>query len=119
MSSERQDKTFHLDPAIRAGIAPHFDAAALERLLQRLDPEDRATILDAFLLPSYRTTPPEPNQSFQVIGSSDSLINELLAEVWQPFWADQPDEALDDPYSPYPGRELARERRAARHDLHR
>jgi hypothetical protein len=111
VSSERQDETFHLDPAIRAGIAPHFDAAALERLLQYLDPADRAFILDPFLLPSYRTTPPVPNQSFQVIGSSDSRVNELLAEVWQPFWASQPDEALDDPSLPYPGRELARERR--------
>jgi hypothetical protein len=51
----------------------------------------------------------------EVLGEQDGdpydRLNALLAEVWQPFWLDKPDEMLDDPDSRYPGRELARERR--------
>ena len=115
-SSRSPDETYRLDAATRAGVAPQFDVAALERLLQHLDPVGRPIVLEEFLLASRRTAPPEPNHWRLLRGFADSQLNELLAEVWQPFWAAQPDDALDDPTSPYPGRELARKRRrAARH----
>jgi hypothetical protein len=109
--SSPPDPEYRLPPEIRARVAPDFDADALERLFQCLDATNRAAILDYFLLPEHRSTPHVRNQSFTLVGSSNGRINELLAEVWQPFWIDKPDEMLDDPESRYPGRELARERR--------
>jgi hypothetical protein len=101
------DETFRLNAATRAQIAPGFDVDALERLLQHLDVLGRPVVLDGFLLPEYRRYAPAPNQWWTLKGFIDPVLNELLAEVWQPFWDTQPDEMLADPYSPYPGREVA------------
>jgi hypothetical protein len=105
------DPEFRLTAELRAHVAPEFDCDALERLLQHVDPVTRAYLLDLFLLPEHRSVPPVPNQFTTLVGSTDERFNALLAEVWQPFWLDKPDEMLDDPDSRYPGRELARERR--------
>ena len=105
------DETFHLDPAVRAHIAPDFDADALERLLQHLGPLDRPTVLDEFLLPEQRVYAPVPNQWWVLKAFTDTVLNEMLAEVWQPFWDSQPVERLTDPHCPYPGQALARRRR--------
>lgn len=107
------DETFRLDAATRARIAPGFDVDALEHLLQHLDALGRPVVLDGFLLPEYRLYVPAPNQWWTLKGFTDPVLNELLAEVWQPFWDTQPDEMLADPHSPYPGQELARRRRGA------
>ena len=105
------DESFRLDAATRAQIAPGFDIDALERLLQHLDAPSRSFVLDEFLLPDFRAHAPRPNEWRVLKGSTGPVINELLAEVWQPFWARQPDEILADPNAPYPGQELARRRR--------
>lgn len=105
------DDTFHLDGTTRAHIAPEVDVDALERLLQRLEPEGRSITLDFFLLPEYRLHTPPPNQWMHLRGFTDPVLNELLAEVGQPFWDAQPDEILHDPYCHYPGQALARQRR--------
>ena len=102
---------FRLTAELRAQVVPEFDCDALERFLQYLDPVTRAHLLDLFLLPEHRSVPPVPNQFFTLVGSTDDRFNALLAEVWQPFWLDKPDEMLENPDSRYPGRELARERR--------
>jgi len=100
-----------LPPELRAHVAPEFDADALERLLQYAEPVVRTQLLDHFLLPAHRSVPPIPNQWFTLIGSTDERFNALLAEVWQPFWLDKPDEMLADATSRLPGRELALARR--------
>lgn len=41
MTPGEPDRTYRLDPATRARIAPHFDAQALEHLMQHLVPEAR------------------------------------------------------------------------------
>ena len=108
------DETFHLDAATRARIAPGFDVDALERLLRHLGPLDRPIALAYFVLPQYREYTPGPNQWWTLKGFTDPVLNELLAEVWQPFWDTQPDEMLADADSNYPGQELARRRRNQR-----
>jgi hypothetical protein len=105
------DDHFGLDAATRTRIAPQFDCDALERLLQHLEAEARPIMLDFFLLPQFGSAAAEPNTWLTLMGSTDPVLNQLLAEVWQPFWDAQPQEMLDDPDSPYPGRELARRRR--------
>jgi hypothetical protein len=108
------DESFRLDAATRERIAPGFDIDAIERLLQHLDVASRPFVLDEFLLPQYRAYPPGPNAWRVLTRTTDPVLNELLAEVWQPFWDTQPDELLEDPHSPYPGQELARRRRRER-----
>jgi hypothetical protein len=105
------DETFRLDAATRGRVAPGFDVDALERLLQHLDIRTRPLVLDEFLLPEHRSTPPAPNEWRTLKGFTDPVLNELLAAVWQPFWETQSDAMLADPYSQYPGQELARRRR--------
>lgn len=105
------DETFRLDPTTRAHIAPGFDVDALERLLQRVEPLGRPMVLDGFLLPEYRVYAPAPNTSWTLKGFTNPVLNEILAEVWQPFWDRQPTETLADPDCQYPGQALARRRR--------
>lgn len=105
------DETFRLDAATRGRVAPGFDVDALERLLQHLDVLTRPLVLDEFLLPEHRSNPPTPNQWWTLKAFTDPVLNELLAEVWQPFWETQSDAMLADPYSQYPGQEMARRRR--------
>ena len=105
------DAEYRLSAELRPHVAPEFDCDALERLLQYSDAITRTQLLDHFLLPEHRSVPPVPNRSFTLIGSTDDRFNALLAEAWQPFWLDKPNEMLEDPGSDYPGRELARERR--------
>lgn len=105
------DESFRLDAVTRDRIAPGFDIDALERLLQHLDPTSRTFVLDEFLLPQYRANAPGPGQWRVLKGFTDPVLNDLLAEVWQPFWDTQSDEMLAEPGSQYPGQELARRRR--------
>ena len=105
--------SFRLDSETRAHVAPQFDVDALEKLMGRLDPASRPGMLNGFLLPEFSSTPPRPNGFWVLQGFDDSVLDELLAEVWQPFWDVQPDEMLQDPHSPYPGRNLARRRRGS------
>ena len=109
--STPSNESFRLDPDTRARVAPEFDVDALEQLLGHLAPASRAGMLDGFLLPAFRSTAPQPNQFWVLKGFNDAVLDELLAKVWQPFWDAQLGKMLEDPYSPYPGRNLARRRR--------
>lgn len=105
------DETFRVDAATRAHVAPGFDVDALERLLAHVEPLGRDMVLDEFLLSEHRSYMPRPNQWRMLKGFSDPVLNDLLAEVWQPFWDTQSDEMVAEPDSQYPGQELARRRR--------
>lgn len=109
--STPSNESFRLDSETRAHVAPQFDVDALQKLLGHLDAASRPGMLDGFLLPEFSSTPPRPNQFWILQGFNNPVLDELLAEVWQPFWDVQPDEMLEDPHSPYPGRNLARRRR--------
>ena len=105
------DESFRFDTATRARIAPEYDADALERLLQHFQPAERPILLDEFLLSEFRTYGPGPNAWRVLTGFTDARLNELLAEVCQPFWHRHPDELFNEADTQYPGRELARRRR--------
>src|SRR4051794_2829982 len=94
----------------RSQVAPHYHVNALERFLQAAEPEARPMQVEPFLLPEFQT-PPQRNHWYAVIGSTDPKLDELLAEVWQPFWAHAPVELWADPDCPYRGREIALRRR--------
>lgn len=99
---------FRLEPDVRANVLPCFDVEALERLLSMVNPPLRDELLQPFL----RRLPGEPSPGW--LGEIfDAELQEVLEEVWVPYWDDTPVEDLDH-YEPLPGRTLARERRAAR-----
>jgi hypothetical protein len=104
------DPTFRLSADERARVAPAFDADALERLLANMQPQYRPEILKNFLV--RRHEPGEPILTLTV-KMGDPVLNQMLGEVWQPYWVLDPD-AIDHEDADYPGRELARARRDAR-----
>ena len=113
MSANLPDPTYRINPETRARIAPQFDAQALERLLQHLAADARQSFIEQFLVSAPVTADAGgrvPDVSI-LTRISDPVLQDLLEEVWQPFWQTMPPAALADPHSPYPGRERARRRR--------
>jgi hypothetical protein len=107
------DPAFRFTPGQRATIEPGYGVDALERLLAVLHPALRAETLSAF-----QRQPPD------VIGGGlikfeDPVLQALLDEVWAPRWENVPEDLFDDPdLQRFPGRELAKARRAARGGNH-
>jgi hypothetical protein len=87
----------------------------MDRLLATLGPEDRAQFLDSFqdaeLAASGRRDVETRDVSITV-WFSDPERQQLLEQVWAPFWSQLPATALSDPSSPLPGRRLAALRQA-------
>lgn len=110
-SADDPDTDFRLDQAIRARIPAHFDADALERLLQRVPASSRLQLLAEFATPAVRTLTALAAGSPILTRISHPVLQDLLEQVWQPFWDRVPDRFLDDPASPYPGQARARARR--------
>jgi len=100
------DATFHLTESERAQLRPGFDADALESLLAHVRPEVRPTILSSFVQPP----PGEPAGVLVKMG--DPALQPLLDAVWAPMWELMPRDAIDREDKDFPGRELARQRRA-------
>lgn len=103
---EAPDVTFQLSPQDRAELAPVFDADALERLLREIRPDMRGEIL------AYFQKGKSPSRG-HLVEIFDPHLQTILEEVWAPFWADAPDQALDENWYGMPGREIAKARRAA------
>lgn len=108
----RPDPDFKLTPEERASVREGFDVDALERLLAAVDTHARPIILEGFRQPKRGEgepgvwdTPP--------ITMGDPALQPLLEEVWASAWEQYP-ELLDDDDVNYPGKRIARERRAAR-----
>jgi hypothetical protein len=108
----RPDPDFKLTPEERASIREGFDVDALERLLAAMEADVRPFILDWFKQPKRGEgeaglweTPP--------ITMGDPALQPLLDEVWATVWERYP-QLLDDDDVDYPGKRIAKERRAAR-----
>ena len=104
---------YRIDPALRAKVFTGFDADALERLLAHVAPEHRAEILSYFLVPDDPATTHSRGQLIQI---KDPLLQPMLEEVWAPVWdyVGATDADIEANTYEYPGREIARARRAAR-----
>lgn len=100
---------FRLDPHERAKVVAGFDVDALERLLGMVRPDMRKEILRHF-------QPGEPGERRRgaLTEFFDPQLQAVLEEVWAPMWDDAPIEALEEGWYYYPGREIARQRRAAK-----
>jgi hypothetical protein len=104
---ETPDRNFKLTPQERASIRPIFDVDALERLLASVEAPFRAFLLSRFQAAEPGTFGP------MMMKMGDPALQPLLDEVWVPMWEMYP-ELIDTETKEYPGRELARQRRAAR-----
>lgn len=103
------DPNFRLTPEQRASLRRGFDADALERLLAAVEPASRPFILESFQAPR----PGESIWDTPVNWMSDPVLQAMLEEVWATAWEQRP-ELLDDPNVNFPGKEIAKQRRAAR-----
>lgn len=97
---------------IRARLEGRFDLAALEELLATMGTDEQQNYLAT--LDAGGTPPPggETGDVTVLAWSSDPARQALLDRVWAPFWEHLPPGSLERTDLPYPGRELARARRA-------
>jgi uncharacterized protein DUF6968 len=107
---EPPEADFRLGADERAKVAPGFDVDALERLLARIIPQRRAEIL-AFFQPPQDSA----NRPGQLIRIKDPELQPLLEEVWASMWdhVGATDEDIERDTYQYPGRQIARIRRAS------
>jgi hypothetical protein len=105
------DPNYHLDAAARLRLKPGVDAEALERLLQYFPAESRASHLALFSSQQDVVAGSGRSADITILDRiSHPVLQRLLEEVWQPYWATIPDAEFDTTNGP-PGRELARVRR--------
>ena len=104
---------YRIDPVVRAKVFPGFDVDALDRLLSRVTPARRSEILSYFLVPD---NPQENKGKGLLMVIKDPELQAVLEEVWAPMWdhVGATDEEIAQNTYGYPGREIARARRAAR-----
>lgn len=103
-----------LSREVRGRLEGRFDVTALEELLGTMAPKDQQELLDGL---GASGTPPAGGETRDVsvmMRSTDPARQALLDRMWAPYWDHLPAELLDRTDLPYPGRELAKARRAAR-----
>jgi hypothetical protein len=112
MSLPSPDPSYHISAAARMRLQPGVDPEALERLLQYFPPEARASHLEMFSIAHVEVDRDgrAPGDTTTLVRISDPVLQQLLEEVWQPYWAAVPDTELSSRGGP-PGRELAQRRR--------
>jgi hypothetical protein len=105
------EEAFSLSASERARVRPGFDADALERLLRMVRPDMRSEILMHF-----QFVPEGTGRRYgQLVEFHDPQLQVVLEQVWAPMWDEvgATDEQIAQNAFQYPGRELARQRRAA------
>jgi hypothetical protein len=109
LALRRPEVSFRLSDAERAKVAAGFDVGALERLLGMIRPDMREEVLRHF-------QPGEPGDRKRgaLTEFTEPALQVVLEEVWAPMWEDAPDQALEEGWYFYPGREIARQRRELR-----
>jgi hypothetical protein len=104
------DQGFRLSEADRGEMLAGFDVEALERLLGMTRPDLRQEILKHF----------QKRKNGERLGIlvqlSDPDLQKVLEEVWAPKWdqVNATDAEIEANAFGFPGREIARQRRAAR-----
>jgi hypothetical protein len=103
----------HLSSEVRQRLESRFDVSALEELLGTMTVKEQQEILQGLGV----GRPPAGGETRDVsvmMRSTDPARQALLDRIWAPFWEHLPPELLDRTDLPYPGRELAKARRAER-----
>jgi hypothetical protein len=112
MTLRTPDHNYRIDAVARSRLKPGVDADALERLLQYFPAECRSSHLAMFsirrVVADAEGRVPDTTTLDRI---SDPDQQQLLEEIWQPFWAIIPDAELAHDTGGPPGRELARRRR--------
>jgi len=110
--SEISDRGYRLDADARSRLKQGIDPDALERLLQHLPAESRGSHLEMFSARPIVVDRDGRSPDVTVLTRvSDPVMQHLLEEVWQPFWAALSDASLEQARGGPPGLELARQRR--------
>ena len=113
MTRPTPDRMYHLDATARSRLNPGVDPDALERLLQYFPAESRPSYLEMFSIRHEVADSEGRVPDVTVLTRiSDPGMQNLLEEVWQPFWATVSDAELEQEIGGPPGLELARRRRA-------
>ena len=113
MTRPSPDRICRLDATARSRLNPGMDAAALERLLQYFPAESRPSHLEMFSIRHEVADSEGRVPDVTVLTRiSDPVLQTLLEDVWQPFWATVSDAELEQESGGPPGLELARQRRA-------
>ena len=104
------DAAFTLSASDRAQVRPGFDAEALERLLRMVRPDMRKEILLHF-----QVSDGTDQRYGDLVEFYDPQLQAVLEEVWAPMWDEvgATDEDIEANAFQYPGRAIAKQRRAA------
>lgn len=100
-----------LTPEARRELGKQIDVDALDELLASMEPGERRETLAGM---GVIQTGEETRDVSIPMYSSDPERQKLIERVWAPYWDHLPPEWLDRTDLPFPGREIARARRAAR-----
>jgi hypothetical protein len=103
---------YRIDPPLRARVFPGYDVNALERLLAHVTPERRSEILSYFLIPNDSSS----RGRGLLTQIKDPELQRILEQVWAPMWdyVGATDEEIAANTYGFPGRDVARARRATR-----
>ena len=102
---------------VRTRLDGRFDIEAMEELLASMPPAEQ----QQFLISIGGVPRPAGEETRDVtvlMGSTDPARQKLIDRMWAPYWDHLPPEFLERTDLPFPGRELARARRAARVSEH-
>ena len=90
------DRSYRIDAAARLRLKRDVDADALERLLQYFPAESRTSHLDMFSDRVVGADADGPAPDVTTLDRiSEPVMQQLLEEVWQPFWASFSDAELE------------------------
>ena len=101
------DATYRLSDEDRAKVQEGFDVDALERLVGMVRPDMRQE-----LLVHFQVGEEEGPRRGRIVQMNDPELQRVLEEVWAPMWDGVPDEVLEATSGPFPGRGVAKQRRA-------
>lgn len=100
-----------LTPEARQELSKSFDLDAMDELLAMMGPEEQRWNL---IQMGVVQTGEETRDVSMPLHSDDPERQKLIERMWAPYWDHFPPEWLDRTDLPFPGREIARVRRAAR-----
>lgn len=113
VTPDASDARYRITAAARLRLKRGIDPDALERLLQHFPAESRASHLEMFSVHRVVADADGRIPDVAVLTRiSNPVLQQMLEEVWQPYWDEFSDVELEEISGGPPGLELARRRRA-------